>query len=184
VHLVAALLVWGRPATFAATVAGLSGILSVTGRLITTSLQRRLGTICVVAATFAIQGIAAAALALTGHHSVAAVVAVVGFGLGFGVAAIAKPVLLAERYDTRRYATIAATLVVPMTIARAGAPLGAAWLHTTSSGYRNVFLAVAAFCIVAAVALAAVRRRQDLTQQDPPGLRTTRLASRWTEQIH
>lgn len=158
VHLVAALVSWGHPAAFAATVAGLSGILSVTGRLVTTGLQRRLGTIPVVAAIFAIQGMAAAALAITGQHTIAAVTAVIGFGLGFGVAAIAKPVLLAERYDTRRYATIAATLVVPMTIARAGAPLGVAWLHTISGGYRDVFLAVAAICFLAASALAAVRR--------------------------
>ncbi|WP_436533577.1 hypothetical protein [Actinoplanes sp. HUAS TT8] len=50
--------------------------------------------------------------------------AVVGFGIGFGVATIAKPVILAERYDTRRYATLAGVLVAPMTLAKASAPLG------------------------------------------------------------
>jgi hypothetical protein len=39
VHLVAYLIAAGHPATFAATVAGLLGILSVTGRLTTTGLQ-------------------------------------------------------------------------------------------------------------------------------------------------
>jgi hypothetical protein len=73
---------------------------------------------------------------------------VVAFGLGFGVGTIAKPVLLADRYDTRQYATIAGLLVVPMTIAKATAPL-AAGLHTTSAGYNGVFAATAAACLIA-----------------------------------
>jgi MFS family permease len=161
VHLIAALISWGHPAPFAATVAGLFGVLSVTGRLVTTSLQRRFRTIPVVAAIFMIQAVAAAALAFVGESTIGAVIAVTGFGLGFGVATIAKPVLLAERYDTRRYATIAGILVVPMTIAKAAAPLGAAWLHSGTGGYRSVFLATAALCVAAAIALAAVRPRYE-----------------------
>jgi MFS family permease len=158
VHLVAALTSWGHTATFAATTAGLFGILSVTGRLMTTGLQRRYRIAAVVATIFAVQAVAAAALPFTGRNAPAAVVGVVGFGLGFGVSTIAKPVLLADRYDTRRYATIAGTLVVPMTIAKAAAPLGAAALHAHSGGYTSVFLCTAAACAIAAVALAATGR--------------------------
>jgi len=157
VHLVAALISWGHPAPFAATVAGLFGILSVTGRLATTGLQRRYRTTSIVAAIFALQAVAVAALPIAGRNAVAATVAVTGFGLGFGVAAIAKPVLLADRYDNRRYATIAGLLVVPMTIAKATAPLAAAWLHTTAHGYAGVFAATALICLVAAAALIVVR---------------------------
>jgi len=157
VHLVAALIHWGHPATFAATTAGLFGVLSVTGRLTTTGLQRRYRTIPVVATIFALQGVAAALLPLVGRTSALAVVAVIGFGLGFGVGTIAKPVLLAERYDTRRYATIAGTMVVPITIAKAAGPLAAAWLQSTS-GYGPVFAAVAVSCAIAAAALVAVPR--------------------------
>jgi MFS family permease len=159
VHLIAALIVWGHPPSFAATVAGLFGVLSVTGRLAATGLQRRYRTTTVVTVIFAIQGLAAAALPFAGPSAVAAVVAVIGFGLGFGVGSIAKPVLLADRYDTRRYATIAGILVVPMTVAKAAAPLAAAWLHTAVHGYGPVFLATAAVCFAAAAALAAVPRR-------------------------
>jgi MFS family permease len=158
VHLVAALTSWGHTATFAATAAGLFGILSVTGRLMTTGLQRRYRITAVVATVFAIQAAAAAALPFTGRNAPAAVAGVVGFGLGFGVSTIAKPVLLADRYDTRRYATIAGTLVVPMTIAKAAAPLGAAALHAHSGGYTSVFLCTAAACAIAAAALAATGR--------------------------
>ncbi len=159
VHLVAALIAWGHPPAFAATVAGLFGVLSVTGRLVTTGLQRRYGTTTVVTVIFALQGLAAAALPFVGRTAIAAVAAVIGFGIGFGVGSIAKPALLADRYDTRRYATIAGALVIPMTIAKAAAPLAAAGLHTATGGYRAVFLATAASCLIAAGALAAVPRR-------------------------
>jgi hypothetical protein len=59
VHLVAYLIEAGHPATFAATVAGLLGVLSVTGRLATTGLQRRTRPATVVAAVFAVQALAA-----------------------------------------------------------------------------------------------------------------------------
>ncbi|MET0521411.1 MAG: MFS transporter [Jiangellaceae bacterium] len=157
VHLVAALISWGHPPAFAATVSGLFGILSVTGRLATTGLQRRYRTTTVVTVIFAVQGLSVAALPFVGQAAMPAIVAVIGFGLGFGVGSIAKPVLLADRYDTRRYATIAGVLVVPMTIAKATAPLAAAGLHASGAGYRGAFLATAAMCVVAAAALAVVR---------------------------
>ena len=116
VHLVAALVAWGHSIPFAASTAGLFGILSVTGRLATTGLQRRYSITTVVAAVFAVQAAAALSLPLLGHNSIAAIIGVIGFGLGFGVATIAKPVLLAGRYDTSRYATLAGILVVPMTL--------------------------------------------------------------------
>jgi predicted MFS family arabinose efflux permease len=122
VHLVTYLVEAGHPATFAATVAGLLGVLSVTGRLATTGLQRRAGTSRIVAAVFAIQALAAGWLPLIGHTTTGAVAGVVAFGLGFGVATIARPTMLAVRYDTRGYATISGMLTVPMTIAKAGAP--------------------------------------------------------------
>jgi predicted MFS family arabinose efflux permease len=122
VLLIAALIAWGHPPAFAATIAGLLGVLSVAGRLITTGLQRRYRTTTITAGVFAIQAGAALLLPAASASTAATIVAVVGFGLGFGVATIAKPVILAERYDTRRYATLAGVLVAPMTLAKAGAP--------------------------------------------------------------
>ena len=159
VHLVAALLSWGHPLSFAATTAGLFGVLSVTGRLVTTALQRRFRTTTVVATVFGVQAVAVAMLPFAGRSSAGAVAGVVGFGLGFGVATIAKPVLLADRYDPRRYATIAATLVVPITIAKATAPLAAAALHTSAGSYTGVFLMTAGLCAVAAAALRVIAER-------------------------
>ncbi|WP_281179751.1 MFS transporter [Actinoplanes subtropicus] len=174
VHLVAALIGWGHPATFAATTAGLFGVLSVTGRLVTTGLQRRYRTIPVVAAIFALQGLAAALLPLVGRDGTLAVLAVVGFGLGFGVATIAKPVLLAERYDTRRYATIAGAMVVPVTVAKATAPLGAAWLASSGGGYAAVFAGVGLAGLLAATALLAARDRVRPSRPRRPGAKARR----------
>jgi predicted MFS family arabinose efflux permease len=179
VHLVAALMTWGHTATFAATTAGLFGILSVTGRLASTGLQRRHRTATVTAAVFAVQAVAAGTLPFVGHAAIPAVIAVIGFGLGFGVATIAKPVLLADRYDTRRYATIAGLLVVPTTLAKATAPLAAAVLHTHTGGYTVVFTVTAAACVIAAVSIGAVRPRATVRAASRQGDGPVKRAPGW-----
>ena len=179
VHLVAALTGWGHTATFAAGTAGLFGILSVAGRLVTTGLQRRYRTATVVAVIFAVQGVSVGVLAFAGRDTTAAIICVVGFGLGFGVAAIAKPVLLAGHYDTRRYATIAGVLVVPMTIAKAAAPLGAAALHTRTGTYTSVLLTTAALCALASAALYATDGRRAGRGTPQPGSNNSRTAGGW-----
>jgi hypothetical protein len=108
----------------------------------------------VVAAIFAIQAVAALSLLVVGGSRVGAVVGVVAFGLGFGVASLAAPALLADRYGTAAYATIAGSLAVPITLARAGAPLGAAALQT-AGGYLPVVAGISAACLVAAVGIVA-----------------------------
>jgi MFS family permease len=153
VHLVAALVAWGHTPAFAATIAGLLGVLSVTGRLVTTGLQRWFTVTAVTATVFALQGVAAASLPLVGATTAGAVLAVVGFGLGFGVGTIARPVILAQRYDTGRFATLAGVLVVPMTVAKAAAPLAAAAVRGGTGGYGAVLAGVALCCVIAATAI-------------------------------
>jgi MFS family permease len=149
VHLVSYLTTRGHPLAFASTVAGLIGVLSVTGRLVFTGFQRWARTTTIVAVVFAIQTVAALSLPLLGADRLGAAVGVIGFGLGFGVATLAGPALLTERYGTVEYATIAGIIAVPTTLAKAGAPLGAAVIQE-ASGYTPVLLAVAAACAVAA----------------------------------
>jgi predicted MFS family arabinose efflux permease len=146
----------GHVTTVAATLAGLLGVLSVTGRILTTGLARRVSMPTITAIIFAIQGLGAAGLPFLGGTLAGAAVCVVAFGLGFGVATIARPAILATRYGTARYATIAATMTVPVTLAKAAAPLGAALL------IPDVFMLSAAFaCLLAAALLTtAVAARQ------------------------
>ncbi|GAA2641970.1 MFS transporter [Dactylosporangium fulvum] len=155
VHLVGFLTGEGHPATFAATVAGLLGVLSVTGRLVLTGAQQRLRLTTVVAAVFATQAVAAITLPLLAGTRTGAVVGVVAFGIGFGVANLASPALLTDRYGTAGYATIAGTLATPVTLAKAGAPLGAAALYTATGGYTPVLATIGAACLVAAAGILA-----------------------------
>jgi cyanate permease len=147
VLLVAYLQTAGHTAMFAATISGLLGVLSVTGRLLTSSLARRHGMIAVTAAVFAVQAAGAAALPLLGRTGVGAAVCVIAFGIGFGVATIARPAILADRYGTHRYATIAGTMTLPIALAKAIAPTAAA---IAAGGFLSL---AAGLCLVSALLL-------------------------------
>lgn len=128
VHLVRFLVSAGHTVTLAATLSGLLGVLSVTGRLVTTGLARRYSISAVTAVIFGVQAVGAASLPTLGTSVVGAAAGVIAFGLGFGVATIARPAVLADRYTVGGYATIAATMATPVTIVKAVAPLAAATL--------------------------------------------------------
>jgi predicted MFS family arabinose efflux permease len=151
-HLVGLLVHKGHSITFAATIAGLLGILSVTGRLLLTALQRRLRLPVVVAVVFTIQGAAAIALPIVAGSAVGAAGAVIAFGLGFGVVSLVKPALLADRYGRIAYGTIGGILATPITSAKATAPLAAAGLLAVA-GYTATFFVVGAACVVAAAGI-------------------------------
>jgi MFS family permease len=155
VHLVIYLIGRGHPAPFAAGIAGLLGILSVTGRLALTGAQRRVRPVRVIACIFGLQALAAVSLPLVSASRTGAVIAVTGFGLGFGVATIARPALLADRYGTTGYAAIAGLLAVPVTLATAGAPLAAAALLHATGSYTPVWMAVGICCTVAGIGMLA-----------------------------
>lgn len=145
----------GHTTTIAATLAGLLGVLSVTGRLVTTALARRHGMPAITAAVFAVQAIGAAALPHLGRGLAGAAACVTAFGLGFGVATIARPAIVAARYGTARYASIAGALSLPITLAKGVAPLGAALLP-----HGRFLTAAAAACLIAAALLVSVSRGQ------------------------
>ncbi|MBF9127985.1 hypothetical protein I0C86_03080 [Plantactinospora sp. S1510] len=89
---------------------------------------------------------------------------VTAFGIGFGVASLAAPALLADRYGTVGYATIAGVLATPVTLAKAGVPLAAAALLTTTGGYTAVLLAIGGTCVIAAVGICGkAARRSSVT---------------------
>ncbi|TYB60166.1 MFS transporter [Nonomuraea sp. PA05] len=141
----------------AASVAGLLGVLSVTGRLITTGLQRRLPAALIAAVIFALQAVAALLLPLIGASAAGAVGAVLLFGLGFGVGTIIKPHLLTERYGTTAYASLSGRLALPVTLAKAAAPAAALALAHTA-GYGWVMIGVTLACLIAAVSLTLYHR--------------------------
>jgi predicted MFS family arabinose efflux permease len=157
VHLVTYLTKLGHSPTTAATLTGLLGLLSVTGRIVTTILRRWLPITSITAVIITLQGIALGLLPAAGDSTIGAAACLIAFGLGFGVASIAKPAILLDRYGDDGYATIAGLLGTPITIAAATAPLAAAAL-ATALGYTPLILTAAAACALGGLALAATRR--------------------------
>jgi MFS family permease len=111
----------------------------------------------ITAGIIAMQAAAIGLLPFIGRTVTGAAGCLVLFGLGFGVASIAIPAILLDRYGDQNYGTTASLLSTPITIARATAPLGAAVIATTV-GYRWLVLATAAICLTAAAALALTLR--------------------------
>jgi predicted MFS family arabinose efflux permease len=143
----------GHSTTAAAGLSGLLGVLSVTGRLVTTGIARRHGMTTVTAIIFAVQAVGVLVLPHLGRTTGGAAICVIAFGLGFGVATIARPAIVADRYGTARYATIAAGMTLPMTLAKAFAPLAGAALAP------NTFLTAAGISCLTSAALLWIARR-------------------------
>jgi MFS family permease len=154
VHLVTYLTRLGHSPTTAATLTGLLGLLSVTGRVTVTILRRWLPITRITAVIITVQGIALGLLPGYGRTVPGAAACLIAFGLGFGVASIAKPAILLDRYGDHGYATIAGILGTPTTIAAATAPLAAAAI-AGALGYTRLVLTAAGGYVAAGLALAA-----------------------------
>jgi MFS family permease len=157
----------GHPAVVAATLAGLLGLLSVTGRVVTTVSTRWLPMATIVGSILVGQGVAMSLLPVLGRHLLGAIACLVLFGLGFGVASIATPAILLERYGATGYGTIAGTLASPILIAKATAPLGGALL-AAALGYRALVLLVATACTIAGLLLFLAQRLPTATPATRP----------------
>ncbi|GIH97271.1 MFS transporter [Planobispora siamensis] len=166
-HLVSYLTSLGHPGPFASLVTGLVGVLSVTGRLATTGLQRRWPAATVAAVMFTVQAAGAALLPALGGTASGAVACVLLFGIGYGVGTIARPVLFAEHFGVAGYGAIAGAATLPIALMTALGPLGGAGLEQTA-GYTSVMVAVAVLCLVAAVALVVHHRRGRVVLRKSP----------------
>jgi MFS family permease len=159
VHLVAYLREQHYSPGFAATWTGLIGAMSVTGRIVVTVLGRRRALAAATAVIFAVQAVAVAIL--LGMPGPAGVVGfVVLFGLGVGLISLVRAALVAEVYGVAAYASINGVLALPLTIARAAAPVAAAGLRTTTGNYWLVMTAVACCSVAASLAMARTHQLQ------------------------
>jgi MFS family permease len=157
VHLVAYLHEQHYSAAFAAAWTGLLGAGSVGGRILVTVLGRRWPLATVTAVVFAGQALAVALLlGLPGPAGVVGFVAL--FGLGLGLISLTRAALVADLYGVAAYASINGVLALPLTLARASAPVAAAALHTATGSYRLVMVAVALCSLVASLAMARAHR--------------------------
>jgi predicted MFS family arabinose efflux permease len=118
----------GHSLAVASTIPMAVGLLQILSRLALTTFARRLPLATAAAGAFAIQGIGLLALPLVGLSIPLTFLCVSAVGLANGVSVIARPSILADTFGAAQFASIMAAIVVPMALARAGAPLVAAWL--------------------------------------------------------
>jgi MFS family permease len=157
VHLIPYLTDHGFSSGFAASAAGLIGILALPGRLIFTPLGGILPRRFVAAGIFLFQTAGLVVLLLA--QSAAGVVAfVILFGIGFGAITPARAALVAEMYGPREYATISGVLALFVTGARALAPVSAGILYTAFGRYEPVFWIIVGVSILSIAATLMIDR--------------------------
>lgn len=162
VHLVAYLRDSGVHSGPAALAAGAIGILSVTGRVVLTSLAARIGVGRLTATMLAGQAIGIAALFVLPRPA-SVVTFVVLFGAGFGVMTIARPALLGTYVPVAVFASVSGRQALVANAGRVLAPV-AAGLAITHIGYGVTFVVVASCALTAAVTvLVAERAHQPMT---------------------
>jgi predicted MFS family arabinose efflux permease len=166
IHLVSYLVHLGQAPQLAATIAGLLGVFSVAGRITVSIASRWMSMLALTATVYLLQGVAMAILPAAGERLGAVVACVVAFGLGFGVASIATPILVVDRFGSGGYGTVAGVLSTPTTLAKAAAPLGGAFL-AEAAGYTALIVVVAACLLASGLAIASVRLFPP-PQRDPP----------------
>lgn len=102
-------------------------------------------------------------LPLIGRSTPGAIVCVLMFGLGFGVATIARPALLAEHFGTGgAFATLSALWAVPLTVTESCTPLAMAALWH-AAGLDWALGTAAALCALGALALVVAGRANPKT---------------------
>lgn len=151
-HLITYLTEQGLSAGFAATVAGLFGLMSLSGRLIIGPLGDRFSRLWLTAGLLAMQALGLAIVFLF-PSAPGALGYVVLFGAGAGTLTIMRAALMAERYGPAHYGSINGTQNLILTGARTGAPVGAGALATMLGEFRPLVGMLAALALLGSLSL-------------------------------
>jgi MFS family permease len=159
VHLVPILLDRGYSTTLSATLAGLVGAMQVLGRILMGPLAGRLPLRTLSSSVLALQPVALLVLLFVpGFLGVIAFVAL--FGAAKGCLTLVRPAFVAELYGRTNYASIAGVLAFMVTLAQAGAPVGAGAAYDALGGYGPILLALVVVSAIASAAVLLVRPKQ------------------------
>lgn len=138
VHFIPYLLGHGYSGAFAATAAGLIGLMQLPGRALYAPLSRWIPRRWLGAAIFASQGVAL--LILIGVRSLSGVYAfAILFGMTNGVLTLARAASVADFFGPTHYGNINGVLGLWTTLARAAGPTGLAWLYLMAGQYESPF---------------------------------------------
>jgi cyanate permease len=158
VHLVPLLLERGHGAAFAGGAMGVLGLMALPGRLIFTPLGDRWSRGAVTASIFALQAIAIVVL-LASRSTFGVWTFVALFGAGFGAITPARAALIGELVEPAAYGRVSGVLALVISLARAGAPVGASLLYVTAGGvgggYDAVLVGLLALCVLSGAAVLA-----------------------------
>ena len=165
VHLIPYLLEGGRSAAFAASAAGLMGLMQVPGRLLFAGAARTLPRRFEAPAVFLLQGAGLAVLAAT-TGAAGVIAAVCLFGMGNGMATLVRATAIADAYGSAFYGSIAGVAAACATGARAVAPVVAAGAYVAFGGYRPLLWLLVAGSVVAALSARLASQRLDGAEGD------------------
>jgi MFS family permease len=161
-HAVAFLINSGYPPTAAATVVGLTGVLSLPGRLVFNLASDRAGPQGLLAACTAGLGLGVLFLILAGPAIWVAAFVVV-YGLAFGAVSPLRAGVLAEHFGRVAYGSITAFQNLPSAFMSATGPLAAGLLFDSLGDYRLAFaLTAAAFALAGLLIFLTPRPRRSL----------------------
>ncbi len=152
VHLLPALLGRGYEPGFAATATGLVGLMQIPGRVLVAPLGRWFSDRLLTTAVFALQGGALLVLLVAGHRPAGVLAFVALFGMANGMITIVRAARPAELFGSAAYGAIVGTMTLPVTLARAAAPLGAGALYTLFGRYEPVWWGLVALGVLSALA--------------------------------
>ncbi len=154
VHLLPYLQGRGFTPAFAATATGLVGLMQIPGRVLVAPLARWLSDRMLTIAVFLVQGGALLLLLLPGGGTTAVLGFVGLFGMANGMITIVRAVRPAELFGSSAYGALAGTMALPITLARAAAPLSVGTLYTVLGHYEPVWWSLVLLGCVSAVAAA------------------------------
>jgi MFS family permease len=154
VHLIPYLIAGGHTPGFAATIAGLYGLMSLLGRLTLGQLGERFARRWLTTGLLGMQCLGLVALLLAGATAGGALLYVTLFGAGSGVLTIMRAALLAEHYGPTNYGTINGAQNLALTGARTIAPVGGGLLASALGGYEPLLWGLVGLLILGAGAVA------------------------------
>jgi len=129
------------------------GVFQIVARFGLSSLGGRVSVALVCVIAYATQAGGMLALPFTGLSLTLALICVSAVGLGNGVGVIARAVLIADGFGTTHFARIMAVTALPMALAKAIAPVTAAWL-----GNGDFLVLFGSMSALASVALLPIAR--------------------------
>jgi MFS family permease len=154
-HLVPLLRERGYSSVFAATIAGMVGVLQLGGRLIIAPMTSRVTLTVLTAITFVIHGLGI--LLLTSSSQVGVWGFVILYGSTNGAITIARAALTAELFPTRVYGLVSGAISLVVAFSTSLAPFLAGLLHQKSGDYQSTLWALVALLAVSSLTVLNAR---------------------------